>query len=191
MVATKCNLCVDIKCIMILFSYFVKGIREADSETRWPLWRERWTEGPFTTTPRTKWAHVPRHIHLKKVRQGKTGSYLKVIKDKVLTDGGIFSSGILCSGVIILMEKTVSLKSFRVIFIRSICKCSYEGINQPCALRILGQSWLEGLCAAAWANSQVASIWSSFDYLAGQSFAVPKIPKVLDKREMVCWDDVF
>ena len=31
--ATKCNLCVDIKCIMILFSYFVKGIREADSET--------------------------------------------------------------------------------------------------------------------------------------------------------------
>lgn len=132
-----------------------------------------------------------RHVHLKKVLQGKTGCYLKVIKDKVLTHGDIFSSGILCCGVIILTEKTVSLEIIQTDFHRSICKYSYERIDQPCALRIIGQSWLEGLCAAAWADSQVASVWSSFYYLAVHFFAFPKIPKVPDQRDMVSWDDIL
>lgn len=42
-----------------------------------------------------------------KVLQGKIGSYIKVIKNKVLIDGDIFFSGILCSGVTFLTEKMV------------------------------------------------------------------------------------
>ena len=111
--ATKCNLCVAIKCIMILFSYFVKGIREADSETCCKGRNGQKVCLPLS--PRTKWANMLRH--LKTMLRGKSGSYLKVIKNKVLTDGGIFSSRILCSRVLIWTEKTMSLKSFRVIFI--------------------------------------------------------------------------
>lgn len=83
----------------------------------------------------------------KKVLQGKTGSYLKVIKNKVLTAGGIFSSGILCSGTIILTEKTMSLKSFRLIFIGLYVNVVMKGLISHVLREFEGNPGWRSLCS--------------------------------------------